>query len=103
MAIKATGAEFSPDAISPQAELARHNDALRDNLAAVLEIKEALANDDFAECAMLWSETSEAVRDALWVAPSKGGIFTTEERKMLQSDELGAAMREYMQSKRAEQ
>lgn len=33
-----------------------------------------------SEC---WNELSEDEQTALWVAPSYGGIFTTEERKII--------------------
>ena len=34
------------------------------------------------------------IKEALWVAPTKGGVFTTEERAFLKSDEFAQARKE---------
>jgi len=36
----------------------------------------------------------DEVKEALWLAPTKGGVFTTEERAYLRSDEVNAARKE---------
>ena len=76
--------------------LIAHNVALRDNLPAVLAMKEAIAAKDYAEVAMYLKELGEEVSTPLWVAPTAGGIFTTEERTFFKSDEFGAARRQYL-------
>jgi len=38
-----------------------------------------------------WGEISNEDKQALWLAPSKGGVFTTAERAALKSDEFNAA------------
>ena len=40
-----------------------------------------------------WNEISNEDKEALWMAPSKGGVFTTAERAALKSDEFNAAMK----------
>jgi len=57
--------------------------AIRDNWGSIVAIKEAIAegNIDYAkEC---YAELSEEEQTSIWVAPSKGGIFTTDERKSI--------------------
>lgn len=49
-------------------------------------MKEALAEDDALKFAEAWKELDKDTQIALWVAPKKGGIWTTKER---------AQMREY--------
>jgi hypothetical protein len=64
-------------------------EVLRDptNLAQVVAIKELLMDDDDQAALGYWSEFTEAEQIALWVAPTYGGIFTTDERKKLKTTE----------------
>jgi len=71
--------------------LMRHNDALRDNLPSVLCIKESLAIGEWSTAKEAWLELDPDERRALWMAPSKGGVFTTKERAQMKSDEFNAA------------
>lgn len=63
-----------------------HDVAFKDNKKSVAAIKDYLAQEthegiDMAkECL---SELSESDQQALWLAPSKGGCFTTRERHLL--------------------
>ena len=41
-----------------------------------------------------WMELDAGTKEALWIAPSKGGVFTTSERAYLKSDEVNAARKE---------
>ena len=41
-----------------------------------------------------WNELDNNTKEALWLAPTKGGIFTTEERQVLKSDEFFKARKE---------
>ena len=82
--------------------LLAHNDALRANMEVVLCIKQALAENDYEEVAMYLDGMGEEVRNALWVAPSKGGIFTTEERAAIKSDAFNTARNTYFAKKNAE-
>lgn len=61
--------------------------ALLDNYDSVVNIKEAIAEGDAVRVATAFSEMTDDEKKALWVAPSKGGPFTTEERKFFQSTE----------------
>jgi hypothetical protein len=58
----------------------------KDNMKQIVELKENLETEDedyLAFARTLWSEFTEEEQVALWVAPTFGGIFTTEERKRL--------------------
>ena len=68
-----------------------HNEALQRNLSSVYFIKEHLALKDWEAVAEAWGEISNDDKKALWVAPSKGGIFTTAERSDLKSNEFNEA------------
>lgn len=75
----------------------QHTQALWNNLDSVIAIKEALGADDYYQAAQLLDELDNDTQIALNLAPTKGGIFTTEERSKLKSDELGKIRREMKQ------
>jgi len=54
----------------------------RDTISA---IKEALDAEDLIYVGQLWNELDYSVQKLLITAPSKGGVFTTEERKIVTS------------------
>jgi deoxycytidylate deaminase len=93
------------DAISQQKSdqaseyLMKHNEVLRDStvLMAVAQMKESLASDDYGYVAQVEAELEQEELAALWVAPSKGGVFTTEERTKLRSDEMNSARKSLAQ------
>jgi cell division inhibitor SulA len=68
-------------------------EAVRANLTSVAAIKEAIQTGDFSYAAQCLMELSDEAKRALWRAPSKGGIWTTAERKAMQADgEVGRAV-----------
>lgn len=84
------------DSEKAQAELNAHLNYIalvRDLYQTVGAIKLALSEDDYDTASEAMSELTEAEKTRLWKAPTKGGIFTTEERTKMKSDEFGAAMR----------
>lgn len=72
-----------------------HNSAVREHLDSVVSIKTCLAVNDYSTAYESWIEIPEEDRRALWVAPSNGGIFTTQERAQMKSDEMNAAKNDY--------
>ena len=52
---------------------------------SVLAIKDAIAKDDNYSAAEAWRELDEDVQRGLWIAPTKGGCFTTPERDYLKN------------------
>ena len=73
--------------------LIAHNEAWRKNSASIYFIKEYINMDEpkWENVAEAWAEISNEDKQALWLAPSKGGVFTTAERAALKSDEFNAA------------
>lgn len=72
-------------------KLIKHNDALRENFPSVWCIKNGIETGELSEAKEAWCELEEDVQRALWVAPSKGGIFSTAERTMMKSNDWSAA------------
>ena len=66
--------------------LLRHNEYLRDNLASVSCIKDCITQKAFDEAHEAWCELSQDEQTALYIAPSKGGIFTTKERAIIKNN-----------------
>ena len=54
-------------------------------------IQEGIGNNNLSAAAEAWYELTKEEKELLWVAPSKGGCFTTEERKIMQSTEFREA------------
>lgn len=54
-------------------------------------IKKALSDGDLSSAAEAWFELSDDEKASIWVAPSKGGPFTTEERDIMKSPEFRQA------------
>jgi hypothetical protein len=55
-------------------------------------IKAGINEDNLHKANEAWSELTNDEKKLLWVAPSKGGCFTTEERKVMQSTEFREAV-----------
>lgn len=71
----------------------KHVAAAREHFDTVAAIKQHLALDQYEEAIEARNELTDAEVMALNLAPTKGGIFTTEEREKMKSDEWGAARR----------
>ena len=53
---------------------------VRENFDWVMYAKEAIANEDWQSLAGIWTDIDHETMATLFRAPTKGGIFTTEER-----------------------
>ena len=66
--------------------------AFREHWDTVLIIKEGLmqagASYSMGDAARAWFDLEEADQRALWLAPSKGGVFTTEELRLMKTSEF---------------
>ena len=60
-----------------------HIATVREHFDSVAYIKTQLAIGNLSAALEAWRELGEDVMRILWRAPSKGGIFTTQERKLL--------------------
>jgi len=83
--------QSASEAVAP---LMAHNEAVRANFASIAYMKEAHENGDALAFAEAWLELDDDTKAALWLAPTKGGVFTTAERAYLRSDEVNAARKE---------
>ena len=66
-------------------------DAVRAHWGSLVFIKDSLKCDQHSAALEAWRELGNDVMMVLWKAPSKGGVFTTEERRLLKeaaSDEV---------------
>lgn len=69
------------------ARKAAHDQAVVENQASINVIKDAISTGEFGPGAEAWFELDKTAKEDLWLAPTKGGIFTTSERKTMQSKE----------------
>lgn len=75
-----------PDWALPSKDKSSPIRAAYENSEFILNIKDAIAADDFKIMQEQWGEITEADQEGLWVAPTKGGVFTTAERSYLQTN-----------------
>jgi hypothetical protein len=62
---------------------------VRENFDYVCQVKTAVANEEWETLRAIIEETSNEVKEALNLAPSKGGIFTTYENQVMKTNPLG--------------
>jgi len=75
----------------PEDNLIAYNELVRRHFASIYFIKEYIGAEAWDEVAEFESEIPTEDREALWKAPSKGGIWTTAERAALKSNEMNAS------------
>ena len=61
---------------------------LCNNIPSVMVIKESIESGDYSAGAEAWNELTEEERGHMWSAPSKFGVFTTAEKKIMQTNEF---------------
>ena len=61
----------------------KHNHAVRENLEEIYNIKVAMQNEDWDTAACYVMDFDDDTAGALWVATTKGGIWTKKERDEL--------------------
>ena len=83
------------DALDVVERLKAHNAAVRDHIESITAIKAYLLNDEYSAAYEAYSEIPDEDKKRLTLAPTKGGIWTTEEIKKLRSNEWTAARREF--------
>lgn len=78
--------------VSPQdlyRRFSTHMTAVMDNINTVTAIKNFLADDDFDGAAEAWAEINHIdIIKALSLAPTKGGCFTIEEKRKMNTEEF---------------
>lgn len=87
-----TEADNDADAHTPQAISAdearriKCHELCEEYAASIDAIKRGIDSDDFYSAAEAWFELDQDVMRGLWVAPTKGGPFTTKQREIMKSD-----------------
>ena len=62
---------------------------IRDSLLpSVKAIQDGIATGDFATASEKWQVLTDTEKQLLWVAPSKGGVFSTKERAIMKTPEF---------------
>lgn len=62
------------------------------SLAGTIQcIKDGIATDNLSMAAEAWFELEDWQQLGLWKAPSKGGVLSTHERKVIKSSEFREA------------
>ena len=72
--------EFKEAKPSEDNDLLEYNAAVREHWDWINGAKEAIANEDWYSLAGMWGDISHDTMAILFRAPTKGGMFTTEER-----------------------
>ena len=82
MGTEIASADEVANAISQQndGEFLEFMATVRDHFDWVMYAKEAIANEDWQSLAGIWGDIDHETMATLFRAPTKGGIFTTEER-----------------------
>jgi hypothetical protein len=62
-----------------------------DLMPSVNAIKNGIAAGDLSTANEAWSELTSTEKQILWKAPSKGGVFTTQERATMKTTEFRQA------------
>jgi hypothetical protein len=70
--------------------------ALRNTIEA---IKEGIESGDLSTASEAWFELTAEEKQSIWVAKTKGGPFTTQERTTMQSQEFRLANRNFAEAK----
>lgn len=78
----------SLDANQMYAKFAQYTQAFYDLHDSIKAIKEGIAARNYEKAAEAWMELTNEQKQSIWLAPTKGGVFTTEERSVIKSDEF---------------
>ena len=87
-----TGEDYQPDpTVERTVEFAKKKADYRMGLwKTAIVIKEAFIEESPAEAAEAWMECDESEKTDLWIAQTKGGFFTIEEKEWLRAATLEA-------------
>lgn len=80
----------------------RHADAVRANWDSITKIREGIAVNNLDVAAEAWEEMDNDTKTELWLSTTKGGIFTTEERRIIHSDEFSQLRRSFAKPENAQ-
>lgn len=86
--------QAAAQAASQAAEEARRQalmDAVHKHQSSITAIKEGIASGEISSAAEAWFELGDDEKRVLWVAPTKGGPFTAQERDVIKSSDFRKA------------
>ncbi len=63
-------------------------ECIRKHISSIASIKEGILNGDYGTAQESLQELTDDEKQLLWIAPSKGGVFTTKEREIMRSTEF---------------
>jgi len=72
-------------------KLLEHNAAVREHMHTLSVVKYSLGIDDYSSAIEAWDELTNEEKLALQLAPTKGGMLSTQERAKMKSNEWAAA------------
>jgi len=72
-------------------QFAAYQELVRTYILSIVAIKNGIATNQYSIAAEAWYELDEEIQRGLWVATSKGGIFTTSEREVMKKTEFREA------------
>jgi len=67
-------------------EFIAYMESVRENFDFVCDVKSAVANEEWNLLRDIVEDTPNHVKEALNLAPSKGGIFTTYENRVMKTN-----------------
>ena len=68
-----------------------YEDLIVDLLPSVKAIKDGIAANDYSTANEAWKELTDVEKQLLWRAPSRGGVFSTQERAIMKTTEFREA------------
>lgn len=81
-----TDPDFVPAAVITDERKQRCDDAAEQYAESLEVIKDAINREDWYAMSEAWAEIPQAAQMDLWLAPTKGGVFTTHERKCIKEN-----------------
>lgn len=90
-----TDAIINQKVIEVTKKLIAHNKAVSDNIESIAYIKKELLANNLESAVEAMHELDEETRIALNLAPTKGGIWSIEEKRIFMSDEYAEARTAY--------
>ena len=86
-----TDAIIQQNVLDATASFIHYNSSVREHIYSISAIKEALENNDLETAAEEWGQLNEDEQRSIWKAPSKGGIFTTQELATIKTSDFREA------------
>jgi len=77
--------------VSNKEEFLAYMKAIREEFDFISQVKSAVANEEWETLLCIMEETPNEVKEALNLAQSKGGVFTTYENQVMKINPLGVS------------